>query len=417
MSELVINGQRPLHGEISIHGAKNAVLPILAACILNPGECVLHNCPDLKDVTSAIEILKYLGCTVQKDKGTIVVNSKNITCNCIPDELMREMRSSVIFLGAVISRCKQTKITYPGGCELGPRPSDLHLKSLQKLGIKIRESHGEISAAANTLTGSTVYLDFPSVGATENLMLAAVKAKGRTKIINCAKEPEIVDLQNFLNQMGCRVRGGGTAEIMIDGVAELHDAEHDVIPDRIVAATVLSAVGLCGGDVCIKKVIPEHIASITSVVRDCGCDVTIDKNEIRMQSQGRVRAIDKITTSPYPGFPTDAQPVVMAMLTCANGSSIISETIFENRFKHVDGLLKMGADVKIDGRTAVIRGVPALSGADVRATDLRGGAALLVAALGAKGVSRIGDIYHIDRGYESIETMFTNLGAQVAREK
>ena len=416
MSELVINGQRPLHGEISIHGAKNAVLPILAACILNPGECVLHNCPDLKDVTSAIEILKYLGCTVHREKGTIIVNSRDITCNHIPDELMREMRSSVIFLGAVISRCKQTKITYPGGCELGPRPIDLHLKSLQKLGIKIRESHGEISAAANALTGSTVYLDFPSVGATENLMLAAVKAKGRTKIINCAKEPEIVDLQNFLNQMGCRVRGGGTAEITIDGVAELHDVEHDVIPDRIVAATVLSAVGLCGGDVCIKKVIPEHIASITSVIRDCGCNITIDKNEIRMLSQGRVRAIDKITTSPYPGFPTDAQPVVMAMLACANGSSIISETIFENRFKHVDGLLKMGADVKIDGRTAVIRGVPALSGADVRATDLRGGAALLVAALGAKGVSRIADIYHIDRGYESIESMFTSLGAQVARK-
>lgn len=417
MSELVINGQKPLHGEIAIHGAKNAVLPILAACILNSGECVLHNCPDLKDVTSAIEILKFLGCAVQQEKGTITINSKDITCNHIPDQLMREMRSSVIFLGAVISRCKETKITYPGGCELGPRPIDLHLKSLQKLGISIRESHGEISAVANDLTGGTIYLDFPSVGATENLMLAAVKAKGRTKIINCAKEPEIVDLQNFLNKMGCKVRGGGTAEIIIDGVTQLHDVEHDVIPDRIVAATVLSAVGLCGGDICIKKVVPEHIASITSVIRDCGCDITIDQNEIRMQSQGRVKAVDKITTSPYPGFPTDAQPVVMAMLACANGSSIISETIFENRFKHVDGLLKMGADIKIDGRTAVIRGVPALSGSDVRATDLRGGAALLVAALGAKGISRIGDIYHIDRGYEAIESMFTKLGAEVVREE
>ncbi|WHH58893.1 UDP-N-acetylglucosamine 1-carboxyvinyltransferase [Petroclostridium sp. X23] len=415
MEKIVIAGGNRLEGEIKVNGAKNAVLPILAATILNGGRNIIHNCPDLKDVSASLQILAYIGCKVERQGTTIIVDSSNIKDYHIPEHLMREMRSSVIFLGSIISRCRKAVLSYPGGCEIGPRPIDLHLKSLRQLQIKINEAHGYIYCDANKIEANDINLNFPSVGATENLMLAAVMAEGTTIVRNVAKEPEIIDLQDYLNAMGAKISGAGTSVIKIEGVSKLHDVEHTVIPDRIVASTYLSAAAITGGDIKITNVNAEHIQAVLAAFKECGCKIYIEEDSIALSRTSKLQPVDVIRTLPHPGFPTDMQAPMMSVLTLANGTSIISETIFENRFKHVEELMRMGADIMVDGRVAVIRGVPKLTGASVNAMDLRGGAALVIAGLAAEGMTTIECIHHIDRGYEKIEEKLRTLGADIKR--
>ncbi len=415
VNRLTIEGGVPLEGSVRVHGAKNAVLPILAATILNRGVNVIHDCPDLKDVRTTMKILTHLGASVKREGSTVIVNTEGELTNHIPDALMREMRSSIFFMGAILSRCKSARISAPGGCELGPRPIDLHIKALGEMGAKIQESHGYINCEAEHLVGTNIHLAFPSVGATENVLLAAVFADGKTTVTNAAKEPEIADLAAFLNQMGADIRGAGTGVVEITGVKELHGAEHTVIPDRIVATTYLAAAAATHGNVTLTNVIPAHNTAVLSCLKDCGCSLTIGEQSVTMRAPRVLAPLDYIKTLPYPGFPTDAQSPMMAMLTVADGTSIVAETIFESRFKHVEELVRMGADIKVDGRVAVIRGVPALSGATVTAMDLRGGAALVVAGLAANGLTEISNLQYIDRGYEDIEHNLRSLGARIRR--
>lgn len=415
MSSIVIAGGNKLEGNVKISGAKNAVLPILAATILNGGINIIHDCPELKDVSASLQILKFLGCSVQRQGKTIIVDSTNVNEFHVPENLMREMRSSVIFLGSILSRCRKAVLSYPGGCEIGPRPIDLHLKALRKLGIKARESHGYIFCDAEKIIGNDICLNFPSVGATENIMLMAVMAKGNTIIRNAAKEPEVVDLQDYLNGMGAKITGAGTSVIRVEGVSKLNDVEHTVIPDRIEGSTYLAAAAITGGTVRVTNVIPEHLQAVLAVLQECGCQIYMDKDSITLSRTSPLQPVDVIRTLPYPGFPTDIQAPMMSVLTLANGTSIMSETIFENRFKHVEELIRMGADIMVDGRVAVIRGVDSLTGANVNAMDLRGGAALVIAGLAAEGITTVTGVHHIDRGYEEIEDKFAVLGADIKR--
>ncbi|MCK9479391.1 MAG: UDP-N-acetylglucosamine 1-carboxyvinyltransferase [Firmicutes bacterium] len=415
MSRMVIEGGKRLEGKVEVHGSKNAVLPILAATVLGNGISVIHDCPKLKDVASSIEILRGLGCKVSWQNNTVIINSENIFTHYIPEKLMREMRSSIIFLGAIISRCRKATISMPGGCELGPRPIDLHIKAFRQLGIKIDESHGYISCSVDKIACGDIHLDFPSVGATENIMLVASLAKGVTTINNAAKEPEIVDLQNFLNKMGAKIRGAGSSIITINGVDKLSSVEYRAIPDRIVAATYLSAAAITGGYVTVNNLIPSHISSVCSVLRECGCKLQQEANAITIKAPKRPLPVDFVRTLPYPGFPTDAQSPLMAVLSVASGTSIIAENMFENRFKHVAELNRMGADIKVDGRIAVTRGVERLSGAKISATDLRGAAALVIAGLNADGITEVDGMHHLDRGYESFEKSLSKLGAKIKR--
>lgn len=416
MERLIVTGGRRLSGTVPVQGAKNAVLPILAATVLIDGSCELENCPALRDVTASLNILRHLGCRVEQEGDRVRVDATGAAGCTVSDRLMREMRSSFIFVGAMAARCGKAEITYPGGCELGARPIDLHLKAFRSMGMKIREEHGKIYCDASRLRPAAIHLDFPSVGATENIMLAAVYTPGVTRIVNAAKEPEIEDLQNFLNRAGAKIYGAGGSEIYIEGVPALHGVHHRVMPDRIVGATYLMAAAITRGDVTLRGVVPEHLDAIVSVLEECGCQISQPaEGELRLCCRERIGAADKVRTSPYPGFPTDAQAPLMAMLATANGSSIITENIFESRFKHVEELIKMGANIKTDGRVAVIRGVESLSGARVTAGDLRGGAALLLAALGASGTSEISGVALIDRGYETPEHSFASLGAEIVR--
>lgn len=416
MGCFVITGGKPLQGEITLQGAKNAVLPILAATVLIDGISEIQNCPNLKDVSASLDILTHLGCFVKQEEDRIFVDARNVEKTIITDELMREMRSSFIFAGAIAARCGYAEITYPGGCELGARPIDLHLKAFRSMGMKITEEHGRIYCDARHLRPAAIHLDFPSVGATENIMLASVFTPGVTRIVNAAKEPEIEDLQAFLNGAGAKIYGAGGSEIYIEGVPSLKSVTHRVIPDRIVGATYLMAAAVTGGKVLLRNAEPAHLDGILSVLEECGCEIAYPRErELKISCSQRIGAADKISTTPYPGFPTDAQAPMMAMLCTARGSSMITETIFESRFKHVEELIKMGANIKTDGRVAVIRGVSRLSGAEVTAGDLRGGAALMLAALGASGTSKIHGIHLIDRGYETPETIFSQLGAEIKR--
>lgn len=417
MSRLIVSGGNKIHGEIKINGAKNSVLPILAATVLNSGINIIHDVPKLLDVYVMEKILTSLGCSVKRENGTIIVDSGQLTSYEIPEELVREMRSSIIFLGAMLSRCGKVKVSYPGGCEIGLRPIDLHLKSLREMGTKIREEHGFlICEATPRLVGCDIQLDFPSVGATENIMLAAVLAKGVTIIRNAAREPEIVDLGNFLNVMGARITGAGTTSIRIEGVEKLHSVEHNIIPDRIVAGTYLVAAAITGGEIVLKNIVHEHLQSILYKLRECGCTIQIYNHSLRLTAPEEIKAVEFIRTLPYPGYPTDMQAQMMALMSLNNGTTIFTENIFENRYKHANELVRMGANIKVDGRIAVVRGVKKLSGATVVAQDLRGGAALILAGLAAEGKTIIENIKHIDRGYEDIHNILGDLGAEIIRQ-
>lgn len=416
MEKLIISGGNRICGEIAVDGAKNSTLPILAATVLTAGVNVIHNCPDLTDVSAAIKILEHLGCKVKRENATVIVDSTNVTASDIPDELMREMRSSIVFLGSILARQGQVDISTPGGCEIGLRPIDLHLCAMQQLGVTVSEQHGHLSCVINgIMTGAKIALSFPSVGATENIMLASCFAQGHTTIINPAREPEISDLADFLNCAGARIHGAGESMIEIEGVCKLRGAEHHVIPDRIIATTYMAAAAVTYGNVTLKNVIPAHLMPIIPIFEQMGCDITVRCGELSIIAPPRLRAVKNVRTMPYPGFPTDAQAPVMAVTSIAAGTSMFVENIFESRYKHVGELIRLGAKIQVNDRVAVIEGVNCLSGAPVIAPDLRGGAALVVAGLSAKGETIISAVNHIDRGYPSIECALRSMGANITR--
>ena len=413
MNEIMIEGQRRLEGSLAVQGAKNSVLPVLAASLLHPGVSIMHGCPHLSDVDTATRILRHLGCDVRRDGDTLKVDASVLQRCDIPDHLMREMRSSVIFLGAILARLGKAELSYPGGCELGPRPIDLHVGALRSLGAEIRETAGTLHCEASQLTGREITLSLPSVGATENVLLAACGAEGETVILNAAREPEIVDLQAYLRAIGCAVQGAGTSTITVLGQQPTHDAAHTIMPDRIVASTYLAAAAAAGGEIELTHVEPRHISTVTSALREAGCNIISEADRMILRSSGRLQAIRPVRTAPYPGFPTDAQAILMAALLESNGASVFVENIFENRYRHVDELRRMGAEISVADRVAVVTGVRQLHGAHVRCTDLRGGAALLVAAQAAQGETVIGDTHHIRRGYEDPVRDLRTLGAQI----
>lgn len=415
MSAFLVEGGKRLAGTVRVHGAKNSVLPILAATILGKGRSVIHNCPDLSDVEASLAILRHLGCQAEREGDTVVVDASCPTCCDVPDELMREMRSSVIFLGAILGRMGEAKLCAPGGCELGPRPIDLHLAAIRSLGAEIEEKGGALRCAAPRLTGGDLVFSLPSVGATENAMLAAVAADGVTTITNAAREPEIVDLQDFLLAMGASVRGAGSSVITVEGGKPLHGGEHTVLGDRIVAATYLACVAAAGGDVDVTGVDYRHLSTVTAVLAESGCALESGRNHIRIKREGRLGAVRPVRTAPYPGFPTDAQAPLMAALCKSEGTSVFVENIFESRYRHVDELARMGADIRVEGKVAVVYGVPRLHGAAVQSADLRGGAALVVAALGAEGKSTVTGLQHVDRGYYDLDGALRSLGAEIVR--
>ena len=417
MQELFVEGGRRLCGELTIQGSKNGVLPVLAATIVCAGECRIENCPRLSDVDASIAILRHLGCCTRWEGDALIVNTAHMDRNEVPDALMREMRSSVIFLGAILARQGEAVLSYPGGCELGPRPIDMHLAALRALGAEIEERGGTLRCAARELTAAELVLPMPSVGATENAILAACGAAGTTVIYNAAREPEITELQDFLNAMGAEVRGAGGSIVTVAGRRTLHGGEHCVIGDRIVEATYLCAAAACGGEVRLHGVDYRALSTVTAALSEAGCEIQSEEESITLKSGGRLRAIRPVRTAPYPGFPTDAQPALMAALLRSAGSTVFVENIFENRYRHVDELARMGADVRVAGRVAVVSGVRALHGAAVKCTDLRGGAALALAGLQAEGETRLTLLEHIDRGYESMERDLAALGAKIERRE
>lgn len=415
MSKLVIAGGHKMEGEIEVQGAKNSVLPILAAAILSDGKNIIYNCPNLSDVRTTILVLENLGCRVKREGSSIEVDSSTISGHTIPDDLMRKMRSSIVFLGAIIAKCKKAEVSMPGGCEIGNRPIDLHLKALRQLGVEITESHGFIHCDGENMHPANIHLDFPSVGATENTMLAACNLEGTTIIENAAREPEIVDLERFLNRMGAKVSGAGSDTVVIEGVHKLYGVEHTIIPDRIVAATYLACALASGGSVCLKKADSSHMGAMLNVLRDMGAKIYTDKEKIVLMPSKNLKSIGTIKTMPYPGFPTDIQSPFMALCTQCMGASVFVENIFENRFQHIEELMRMGADIKTDGRVAVVMGKTELSGANVIAKELRGGAALVVAGVCAEGVTEIENVKFIDRGYEKIEKVLSSCGIDIKR--
>ncbi|MBQ3265980.1 MAG: UDP-N-acetylglucosamine 1-carboxyvinyltransferase [Ruminococcus sp.] len=416
MSVFAVDGGRRLSGEVKLQGSKNSALPILAATLLCRGECVLHNCPRLSDVEASLSILRYIGCTARREGSTVIVDTGSVTRYDIPAELMHRMRSSIIFLGALIARFDRARMSFPGGCELGPRPIDLHLSALRAMGADISEEHGELDCCTQErLCGANISLPLPSVGATENIMIAAATADGTTVISNAAREPEIVDLADFLNVCGARIRGAGESTVMIDGVERLRPATHVMIPDRIVAATLMSAAAVTGSNIRLTGVIPAHLQSVFPVFRDSGCELDIRGNTVRISAPYRLHSPKLIRTMPYPGFPTDAQAPVMSMAAVADGMTVFVENMFLSRYSHVSELCRFGADIRVEGKVAVVDGVRRLLSADVRAHDLRGAAALVAASLCAKGQSEIRGIEYLERGYEDFELVLSSLGADVKK--
>lgn len=415
MEKIVVEKSPALKGRVRISGAKNAALPILAACLLGTEDIYLEEVPELQDVHIMCQVLEALGSEVEVlGKGKLKINSANLKEYKTPFELMNKMRASFLVMGPLLARMGKTENSLPGGCSIGARPIDYHLKGFRALGAEIHEDIGNITASCDELVGEKIYLDFPSVGATENIMMAAVLAKGETVIDNAAKEPEIVDLSNFLRKLGAKVTGAGTSTIRIVGVDRLGGARHAIIPDRIEAGTFMVAAAITGGDVLVENVITNHIKPVIAKLKESGAEVIEEGENVRVIGRAIPEAID-IKTLPYPGFPTDMQAQFMAYMTQCKGSNVAIETVFENRFMHVEEFEKMGADIKIDGRSAVVIGPKRLHGAHVHASDLRAGAALILVGLVAEGKTHIHDIYHIDRGYEDIEEKFRNLGAVISR--
>lgn len=416
MEKLIVKGGNRLVGTVKTSGAKNAVLPIIAASILGTTPSHLDEVPMLEDVHTISEVLKCLGFKVTATETNVLdIDSSKLTSYEAPYELVRTMRASFLVMGPLLARIGKARISMPGGCAIGARPIDIHLKGFEALGVKFEQGHGYIEASApNGLKGTSIYFDFPSVGATENVMMAATLAEGTTILENVAEEPEIVDLANYLNKMGAKIRGAGTDTIRIEGVKELHGADYTIIPDRIEAGTYMIAAAMTGGDLIVENVLPEHQKPLIAKLREAGAIVEEDIDKVRVVGPKNLKAVD-IKTLPYPGFPTDMQAQMMAMMVVSEGSSKVTETVFENRFMHVVELNRMGAHITTEGRSAVVDGPCQLTGCDVRATDLRAGAAMILAGLVAEGTTIIGDLHHIDRGYENIVAKLTDLGADIQR--
>ena len=401
-----------LKGEVNISGSKNASLPIIASTILNSGITKLYNIPQIQDTKITLEILKILGCKIRRNSGKIDINSKYMTKTEIPEDLMRQMRSTVILAGAILGRFKEVTFSYPGGCEIGARPIDLHLSAFKKMGIQVEERAGFIKCSCDKIIGTDINLDFPSVGATENIILTAVLAEGTTVINNAAMEPEIVDLANCLNRMGARIQGAGTNIIKINGVKKLNGTSYKIMPDRIEAGTFLCAGAVTGGKIKLNNVVPEHLVPVIYKLEETGCKIIVEKNSIEIEAPKKLKAIE-VKTMPYPGFPTDLQQIFGSILTTAKGTTIIIENIFENRFKYLNELVRMGAKITIEGRTAVVTGKRRLIGATVQGCDLRGGAGLVLAGLSAKGKTKVENIEYILRGYENFDEKLNSLGAKI----
>ena len=416
MANYIIEGGKRLEGEVKISGSKNASLPIICASILNGKKTKLYNVPDIHDTQVTLKILRYIGCKVKKDNDKIEIDSRYITKKEIPEDLMHQMRSTVILAGAILGRFKEVTFSYPGGCDIGARPIDLHLKSFKKLGINIAENYGFIRCSCDKIVGTNIDLDFPSVGATENIILASVLAEGKTVITNAAREPEIVDLVNMLKKMGAIISGEGTNIIQIEGVKELKEVKYRIMPDRIETGTFLCAGAITGGKIKVTNCIPEHIVPITSKLEEAGCNILIEKKSIELKAPTRLKAVE-LKTMPYPGFPTDMQSIFGTVLSVSKGTSVITENIFENRFKYLAELKRMGAKNKQEGNVAIITGVRRLSGTNVKSTDLRGGAAMILAGLNAKGTTTVTNIEYILRGYENIDKKLNKIGANIRIEE
>lgn len=416
MYKYIIKGGNRLHGEVDISGSKNASLPILAATLISGKTCRLYNVPNIEDVKITLDILKSLGCKVKREKNKVTINSRDASKTIIPDELMRKLRSSVIVAGAILSRFKEVQFSYPGGCEIGARPIDLHLENFKRIGIKIDENSRYIECKYDKIDSKKIDLDFPSVGATENLILATVLGNHEVTINNAAKEPEIIDLVNFLNKMGAKIYGAGSNKIKIVGVKELKEVSYKIMPDRIEAGTFLIAGAITGGMIKLSKINPNHISPVISKLSEMGADIKLTDSEIYISVNKKLRSTE-ITTMPYPGFPTDLQPQFSTLLTLSKGTSIITENIFENRFKFMQEIKRMGAKATIHGNTMIINGVRKLHSANVESTDLRGGASLVLAGLAAKGVTRVGRLDYLIRGYENFDKKLNCLGANIIREE
>ncbi len=415
MEKFLIKGGKKLCGEVSIPPAKNAYLAILAACVLCQDIVILHKVPLFTDIQKMLDILLSLGAKITYIGDSVVIDVRNANKFTVPPSIAKEIRSSIFLLGPIVARTKKAKVCYPGGCEIGTRPIDLHLKGLKTIGVKIHEKHGFIECDGEGLCGGKVHLDYPSVGATENIMMAATLAKGTTTIYNPAKEPEIVDLQNFINSMGGKIVGAGGDVITIVGVDNLHGTEYTAIPDRIIAGTYLIAGACCGGDITLNNVLPDQISSLITKLGNNTCKIYCQSDKIRLVSDSRLKSFGFIDTMPYPGFPTDLQAQTMVLQTISEGTCVFTENLFEMRYKHVPELIKMGAKIRVKDRVAVVDGVESLSGAEVSAGDLRGGAALTIAGLIADGYTTVNDIKHIDRGYYKLEDDLSCLGADIKR--
>ncbi len=416
MDKILVRGGRRLEGEVVVSGSKNAALPILISSLLTAERCEFQNIPDLMDIHTTLKLLSGLGVKVEKREKAILLDAASVTKLEAPYDLVKTMRASFLVLGPLLARFGEARVSTPGGCAIGTRPVNLHLKGLAEMGATIDQTHGYVKARAKKLKGAKIYLDVPSVGATENLTMAATLAEGTTVIENAAKEPEIIDLAVALNKMGAKVEGSGTDIIKIEGIEELHGLSHRVIPDRIEAATFMVAAALTSSDVIVREARAGHLEAFLLKLREVGVNLSIEEGGIRVGGKGKMKSVD-VTTLPYPGFPTDLQAQMMVLMAVADGASVITETIFENRFMHAQELDRMGADIRLEGNRAVIRGVKKLSGAPVMATDLRASVSLVLAGLVAEGQTEISRVYHLDRGYEHIERKLSSLGADIQRVK
>ncbi len=416
MDKLLVEGGVSLKGEVTISGAKNAALPILAAALLTDGPCVYDNVPDLVDIRSIRELLTHLGATVDRDGRTLSIDATGVHNHEAPYDIVRKMRASILVLCPLVARLGKARVSLPGGCAIGARPINFHLQGLEAMGADVKIEHGYVEVTADRLQGASIYFDIPSVTGTENLMMAAVLAEGQTRLRNAAREPEVTALAEVLNQMGADIRGAGTSDITIEGVAALHPVSTTIIPDRIETGTFLAAAALTGGEVTLRDCCPDHLTGQLDKLQQTGAEIRVNETAIRITGPDSIRSVD-IKTLPYPGFPTDMQAQFMVLMSVARGLSVITETIFENRFIHVSELRRLGADITISGNSAMIAGVPSLSGAPVMASDLRASACLVLAGLVAKGKTEINRVYHLDRGYDALEKKMAALGASIQRIK